>query len=131
MSIWTHVAAVIRVDCFKYGEDDESNEDRFNFDALVGKEIHFNDDKEKWEYAREHKDEFMPFGSEGGLTKLIWENPNKNTLPTYTITIFGDLRDYDQLDEILEWFKKVCDRFHIRQACITCNDGYNVKTLDL
>ncbi len=126
MSIWTHVAAVIRVDCFRY-----PNEDRFNFDNFVGKEIHFKDDEEKWDYAEEHKDEFMPFGSEGGLTKVIWENPDKNAVPSYTITIFGDLRDYNELDEIIEWFKRVCDKFHIRQACITCTNGYDRKTLTL
>ena len=52
----------------------------------------------------------MPVGSEGTLHKTVWENPHDNHMAKYTVSIWGDLRDYDDPNEVLEWFKD-CLRF--------------------
>ena len=40
-------------------------------------------------------------------------------MSAYTITIFGDLRDYDDPDAIISWFKDCCKDVWVRQAVIT------------
>ena len=67
----------------------------------------------------------------------VWENPEKCCLSAYTVSIFGDLRDVDTGDWIIEWFKeKLSDEalygknFLVRQAVITVEEefGHAVKT---
>ncbi|MBQ9613060.1 MAG: hypothetical protein IJV14_10830 [Lachnospiraceae bacterium] len=35
-------------------------------------------------------------------------NPDKSSIAAYTVTIFGDLRDHDDPQDIIDWFKKKC-----------------------
>lgn len=114
MSIWTHVAGIIRVDGFRIDDYIEPNWDEF-----IGKELNWGDPHEIWSDCDENPETFMPCGSEGSLKKVIWENPNKSSLASYTVSIFGDLRGYDDLVEIKEWFTKVCSRLCVRNAVIT------------
>lgn len=119
MSNWTHVAGIIRID--GYMEDDE-------FDKLFGKEVHFDAPKEVWRDAWEHPEKYLPKGSEGSLYKTVWENPNKNHLARYTVSIFGDLRDHEDPQEIVDWFEKICQKlgcFMVRNATITVKNDWN------
>lgn len=117
MSIWTHVAGVIRIDSFRFGNDVP------DFDALVGKECLWDNNRTVWDEQAANPDKFLPMGSEGSLQKSVWVNPKANHLAAYTVTIFGDLRSFSRPNEIVEWFKKKCNEidkeFMIRQAVIT------------
>lgn len=101
MSNWTHVAGIIRIDdigrCL--------GRDSYNLEKRIG--------------------ENLPYGSEGALELEIWEHPNKQSLWGYTVSIFGDLRDHESADEVVDWFKDVCSKFTIRDAVITAKNNLN------
>lgn len=122
MSCWTHVAAIVRVDGFRIFDDDIGPD----WDALFGKECLFLASREKWHDAMEHPDRYLPMGSEGSLRKTVWVNPDLSHAVAYTVSIFGDLRDYDSPETIIEWFKKIVnsDSLDVRQACITVTNCY-------
>ncbi len=114
MSVWTHVAGIIRVNGLRI--DDGAKPD---WDKIIGKELGWGDPHEIWADCDKNPEAFMPCGSEGSLKKVIWENPNKSSLASYTISVFGDLRDYGDLVEIEKWFTKVCSKLWVRNAVIT------------
>ncbi len=114
MSVWTHVAGIIRVDGLRI--DDDAKPD---WDKIIGKELNWGDPHEIWDDYDKNPETFMPCGSEGSLNKVIWENPNKSSLASYTVSIFGDLRDYADFAEIKKWFAKICNELWIRNAVIT------------
>ncbi len=127
MSNWTHVAGIIRLDSFRIDMYPEPN-----FDKLFGKKLNYGN----WEDARKHPEKYLPFGSEGSLDKSVWVNPEKSSIPAYTVSIFGDLRDHDSVKDIIEWFKEKCkfcnsDNTHVwvRQATITAsNERYGTES---
>lgn len=119
MSNWTHVAGIIRVDGM--AEQD--------FDEIIGKECLWGSPSEVWEDVRKNPNKYLPMGSEGSLHKSIWENPDKSCLASYTISIFGDLRDHYSTTEIIEWFKSKCKELWVRNAVITVyNELYGTET---
>ena len=119
MSNWTHVAGIIRID------DLRLEDTILDFDKLIGEELHFEDCREKWNDASNHPDKYLPKGSEGSLTKSIWINPERDMAAAYTVSIFGDLRDHDDAQEIVDWFKKICNKFTIRNAVIVVENELN------
>lgn len=125
MSIWTHVAGVIRVDWLRIFDDDGKAE----IEKIIGKPCLYND----W-----YPETTIPCGSEGSLEYSIHENPNKHALAAYVVSIWGDLRDYDNVDAIGEWFKDICVKCGaVRNAVIQieCENGvrsvieYNAETI--
>jgi len=120
MSNWTHVAGIIRVDGLRIGADAEPD-----WDSILGKELRYGDVFERWVEAEDHPEHFMPLGSEGSLVKTIWVNPNESCVAAYTVSIFGDLRDHDDPDAIIEWFKSKCSEMYVRQATITVKNEWN------
>lgn len=122
MSNWLHVAGIIRIDLFRF-----KNEPEIDFNELIGKECLFDSHSEIWRDYDKAPDKYLPMGSEGTLQKSIWINPDKEDLPAYTVSIFGDLRDRNNAKEIIKWFKKLCKKINtynnysimIRQAVIT------------
>lgn len=127
MSIWTHVAGVIRIDDFRM------NSQHPNFDSLIGKECLWDSNGSVWEDQEKLPENYLPMGSEGSLQKSVWVNPKTNSLAAYTVTIFGDLRDYSNPDGIIEWFKNKCKeinkKYIIRQATITAETEF-IKTVN-
>ena len=122
MSQWTHVNGSIRVDHIKhlYGN--------INFDSIF-KTCDYEDDEIGWAKCN------VPCGNEGSLQVSIWENPDGHALAGYTINIFGDLRDYDDDDEIIDWFTKLVTKTFpiIRDAIISIDveyKSYSVYCLD-
>jgi len=125
MSNWTHVAAIVRLDCIRPLYDRDPN-----MDDLFGKECLWDAPGEVRSDAEKHPENYLPTGSEGSLHKSVWINPNRQEIPAFVISIFGDLRDHDSSQEIIEWFKKKCEKameFHcfIRNAVITAENECN------
>ena len=143
MSVWMHVAAVFRIDGVKkdYRGGMHNGRSVIDWDEITGKAIYdgdwcSKDDyeqqrlKESWEAYRKHPNRFMPAGSEGSLQRLLWINPDAYCAARYTVTVFGDLRDYEDFDAIEKWFDGICEKCHIRQAVCNCTNGYETKTFE-
>lgn len=120
MSNWTHVAGIIRIDAVRL-EDETVEEATRMFENYFGKELRYHSEDELWYEADEHPEKFLPFGSEGSLTMSVWVNPDLDSITSYTVSIFGDLRDHDDPDAIIEWFEGKCksEYIYVRNACIT------------
>ena len=117
MSNWTHVAAIFRIDSLPHEGKD--------FTKIFGKELDYYDSTEKWNEASDHPEHFLPLGSECSLQMSIWENPDKSCMNAFTISVFGDLRDHDSIEEIIKWFDEKCSMLWIRQAVITVENEWN------
>lgn len=123
MSNWTHVAAIFRVDSLRLDGH------KLDFDKIFGKELSYNDAREMFFEAEDHPEEFLPYGSEGSLKMSVWESPDRSYIAAYTVSVFGDLRDHDSIEEIINWFDEKCKGISIRQAVITVyNEYYGAKT---
>lgn len=99
MSVWTHVAGIIRIDDLRFDERSPKE--------VIAKSL-----------------SYIPGGSEGCLDYSVNVNPDISHLAAYVISIWGDLRDYDDADEVKEWFVNWCDVLGnifagIRNAVIT------------
>ena len=119
MSNWTHVAGIMRVDAIR------PLDGKYNFTEILGKELHFDSSSSLWDEAEENPEKFLPMGQEGSLKMSVWDNPCKESLAAYTVSIFGDLRDHHDVDSIIEWFQGKCKMLPIRQACITVSNEWN------
>jgi hypothetical protein len=126
MSNWTHVAGIIRVDRIRVDDDVEE----LDFDEILGKECLNYSSREVWDDARKHPDKYLPMGSEGSLQKTVWENPDRGRVASYTVSIFGDLRDYEGIpSDIIDWFIEKCNLLWVRSAVITVdNDLHGTET---
>lgn len=104
MSVWAHVNGSVRVDSIRMlGKPD--------FSKIFIKSL--------WDDTNSNCN--MPEGSEGSLDFRVIENPDKDSLSAYTVSIFGDLRDYskDRLQDIKDWFERVLKECGmIRQAIL-------------
>jgi hypothetical protein len=94
MSQWTHVAAVIRI-------DDLCIDDRPPEFPDVGNMAAYGDSAETWARCD------IPRGSEGSLQHTVWRNPKENHVSAYTVTVWGDLRDYDNEEEIVAYLERI------------------------
>lgn len=110
MSNWTHVAGIARIDGIMPNGDTDA------FAKHFGKECLWEDGD--FDDAFKHPDDYLPMGSEGSLHMSVWVNPDPHCLAAYTVSIFGDLRDHHDPDEIVEWFKKKLEGLWVRNACI-------------
>lgn len=145
MSHWVHVAAIVRLDALRALHDDASflNDVKEHFGKST-KDYPFDwDDQEKVEaYCNainesfEHPDEWLPAGSEGTCEMQVYEEPDPCSMSAYTVSIYGDLRDVDTGEHIIEWFKgKLSNealenkRFWVRQAVITVEEEASGNTL--
>lgn len=112
MSQWTHVNANFRLNSIGRIPDED-------LIKIFGKQVDYYgmseiEYDENWNIKDKHK--YLPIGSEGTLKMSIWHNPDTSHLASTTVSVFGDLRDYNSFDEIEEWFNRCCDAFAIRQA---------------
>ena len=118
MSNWTHVAAVARIDSI-VGLTPE-----LDFEKVFGKTLGYEDGDSKWKEQEEHPERYLPIGSEGSLQMSVWTDPDPCNMARYTVSIFGDLRDHDSPQEIVDWFKEKIKDLWIRQATITVENEY-------
>ena len=121
MSNWTHVAGIVRID--GWVEDDHE----MDFDKIFGKECLYESPDEVWRDLDEHPNDYLPFGDEGTLQKTVWINPHPECADRYVVSIFGDLRRHDDPNEIVIWFKQICDNlgYDVRNACIVAQNERN------
>lgn len=96
MSKWTHVCGCIRVDALRIVE---------------------TNGVERIKSILEEKTK-LPCGSEGSIKYEILVNPDEYSTAAYTIPVWGDLRDYDDVAEIENWFNEVCGKLIIRNAVL-------------
>lgn len=119
MSIWTHVAAIIRIDAVKGVWGPQSKDD---IKRVLGPIARFNGPEEDWDACT------LPIGSEGSLEYDIWENEDPCFMAAFTVSVFGDLRNYEETESIEEWFNSLCSKFMVRQAvCLAETEGYEAK----
>lgn len=125
MSNWSHVAGIIRIDTIRGLSPD------LDIEELIGKECRFDDPMKTWIDMESNPDKYLPMGSEGSLHMDVWDNPDHSSISAYTVSIFGDLRDHDSAQSIVDWFKSKCKEIDssevgwIRQAVITVENERN------
>ena len=105
MSVWTRVCGVIRIDTFEHDlnfEDIFGRESNYTLDQWINEPEKVNTAFKDYE---EHPDRYLPMGSEGSLHMSVWENPDRGDANCYTVSIFGDLRDWDDPEIIMAWFQ--------------------------
>lgn len=124
MSNWSHVAAIARIDGFAdeylYKKPYETA-----FTTLFGKELNWEDGSKAFKKAFAHPEQYLPLGSEGSLNMTVWKNPNESCMARYTVSIFGDLRDHDHAQEIIDWFKEKLSHCDVRNAVITVTNEWD------
>lgn len=142
MSNWTHVAAVVRVDHIRIPNEWErsptappmTSTGEIDFDKVFGLECidlgsRYCSSPEDWRDLDAHPEKYLPAGSEGTLQKSVWTCRSPSFTGRYTVSIFGDLRDHDNPDAIVDWFKEKIKHLWIRQAVITVeNEMHGVRT---
>jgi hypothetical protein len=114
MSQWAHVNGSIRIDGITGLLPNPDFKSMF-------RTCNYEDPEDKWKACN------VPKGSEGSLKINIWQNPDDSCMARFTINIFGDLRDYENKDEIKNWFTDICTKHDlmIRDAVLTCDIEYN------
>lgn len=109
MSVWTHVNGSIRVDHIRpvMGPLDLKS---------LFRTASYEDGVEEAKACN------VPQGSEGSLHVSIWEEPLKAAMAAYTVNVFGDLRDFDDVEELRKWFEKIVlnSGLMIRSAVMEC-----------
>lgn len=111
MSQWTHVVAAIRFDALRMiGLPDQK--------PNLGKTCSFESGSAAWDACD------VPCGSEGSLQHSLWENPDRNDLPAYVATIWGDLRDYSNVQEIIDYLNRVTAGKMVRQGVASIDVEY-------
>lgn len=122
MSQWLQVAAIARIDSLRFNpvSIEEATE---KFETVFGKECSW--DSRNFDDAFEHPESYLPMGSEGSLAMSVWVNPDTHCLDSYTVSIFGSLRDRDEEDakQIIEWFKNKVSSIATRNAIIDIDSG--------
>jgi len=108
MSQWTHVTGAIRVDWI-INAGNRGAAIRL-VKSVFGKTCNPKSSQEEWQACT------VPRGSEGSLQYHIHEYDTG--LPWVIVPVWGDLRDYDNVDEIRQWFFSVCQQLLIRQAIL-------------
>lgn len=118
MSIWTHVAAIIRIDSIR--DLNLGPQSKEELERILGPVAMRKNSVEDWNSCT------LPCGSEGSLQYTIWENENEHCLAAFTVSIFGDLRDYEETEPIEKWFNEFCGKFPlIRQAICVVEVEYS------
>ena len=101
MSIWTHVAGLVRLDKLKGMNPITTSHIKSIFENM------------------------KPYGSEGPVEIAVVEHTHldESAVVWCSVIIYGDLRDYEykQVEEIKEWFTGTCDQLFpkgviVRQA---------------
>ena len=123
MSQWLQVAAIARIDDFRF-EPVSVEEATKRFEKVFGKECSW--ETGDFDDAFEHPERYLPMGSEGSLKMSVYVNPHVSSMDSYTVSIFGSLRDVDIKDaeNIIDWFKDKISSLPTRNAVIDVGVGF-------
>lgn len=114
MSIWTHVSAILRIDDMSVYGDNPTNWSKVFIESTYG---HWNENCN------------LPKGSEGSLNVNISAIEEEGIEYMKTVSIFGDLRDYEDILGIRDWWVNIRDQLpkdcDIRQGILLadCENG--------
>lgn len=105
MSQWTHVNASIRFDgIMGMGQPTEKD---------LGKICKWGDeDTSHWDTSK------LPCGSEGSIEYEIIKTGGENSVASMAVNFTGDLRDYDNVDEIITYFNDIVKDRMIRSGVL-------------
>lgn len=116
MSVWTHVSGNIRIDWLFLGS--ESEEDAVNqIRESFGDTVTFD--------TLGLISCSVPCGSEGSLQYKVVINEGSNSISFCNVVIWGDLRDYDDYQEIFDWIKDSCKKFMVRGCAVSIEIEYD------
>lgn len=90
--------------------------------------IAFSCSQEEWEKAFDLSDSdktAMPMGSEGSIQWDAYHNKQKRHI---VIDVYGNLRDFMDVDHIKQWFWKACAELDSQYAILEINDIASVST---
>jgi len=122
MSQWTHVAGVIRYDALDILPNREFAP--FHPKDVLGRQSYWDD--------QELGDSFLPHGSEGSLHYHVVDTHHEHdscSLSAFQVIFWGDLRDYDNFDGIIQYFNRIVTDAWIRAGCFTVEvDGLGSKS---
>jgi hypothetical protein len=114
MSVWTHVAGVIRVDDIRSSSSDidwkSSLMIKLESNDVLGKQVTSYDSWKTYDKSTNP----IPCGSEGSVQYYITEREDTSLISSGEIVIYGDLRSYDDVDYVVKWFKSACDKLWVR-----------------
>ena len=80
--------------------------------ARFGKTYAWGDPELFWESCN------VPCGPEGSVQYEIKKTKRGNEICWGIVYLWGDLRDYDDAQEIYEWIKRACRGLMIRSCCV-------------
>jgi hypothetical protein len=129
MSMWTHVAGIVRIDALRFSDEESNTQLTNEIKELLGTPKNYNEIEFYPDGTTNTK---VPHGTEGSLNYEVRLNDDYDMLPAGYISIFGDLRNFggrsDQM-KIMDWIMSLSSRFVIRQATIQINDNYEDDTV--
>lgn len=106
MSKWTHVVGTIRLDDYSFISKPKRNTAK-DVEKIIGPTCSFK----KW-----NNNTKLPTGSEGSVEYKVIQNRDESSVARFTVVFWGDLRDYDDLEEIKQWF------MHLREELETTDN---------
>ncbi len=109
MSQWTYVAGTIRVDGFPDLLGLSHDEEKEQIEKMVGSTCDYDSPPEQWDACN------VPCGSEGSIQRRFmltgYDKGIGHSISRGVVSIWGDLRRYENEREIVEWFKAVIKKF--------------------
>ena len=110
MSTWTHINGSIRIDGIPSIQPEIATKEAVQ--KRIGNTCDFDSDEISWDKCT------VPCGSEGSVQYEVIRAGDG--LMVWTVCIWGDLRDYDNTDEVAGWFDKITkdSGIMIRQAVL-------------
>lgn len=98
MSTWTHITGTIRFD----GIADLMPSPE------LGNTCNYSSEEKLWDSCN------VPCGSEGSLQHNLQTNPD--SMAKWVATFWGDLRDYEDEEEVINYFNRIVEGRMIRQG---------------
>lgn len=121
MSTWTHVTGAVRFDGVALTAF-HRQEQREHLLDIIGYTCKFDSPPEAWKKCT------VPCGSEGSIQYHLHEYDTG--LPWMAVLIWGDLRDYEDMQAIADWFLKVCHAWPlVRQGVIEIQCGMESRVV--
>lgn len=114
MSQWLHVAGCIRIDAMQFLDGDPI----VNLRSSFGNTCSFDDLPEKWDACN------VPCGSEGSVQYGIRRTGDDNSMAWGLVYVWGDLRDYENVQEVYGWLKRACEERLIRGCSVKVDVEY-------